>query len=89
MQRGYIKGKILRQSMVEAELPRETPVPLRRKRKSRRLAPEEIVDVVYRILVKHEHQKDLAKEYYVLPSTVCRLVSKTRKAPGMLQELLI
>lgn len=35
MQRGYFKGKVLRQSMVEAELPRETPVPLRRRRKSR------------------------------------------------------
>ena len=48
----------------------------------------ELVDIVHRNLVKHEHQKDLAKEYYVIPSTICRVVRKVQKSPKVLAELL-
>ena len=88
MQRGFFKGSVLRQLAIDSELPRPIPTPLRKRHKSRRINLTELVDIVHRNLVKHEHQKDLAREYYVVPSTVCQLVKKVQKSPKLLAELL-
>ena len=88
MQRGYFKGRILQQSKVERELPKETAVALRRRHKSRRLTLPEIIDVVHRVVVKQEYQTDLSKEYYVLPTTICQLMKKVKKSPAVLHSLL-
>ena len=63
-------------------------MPLRKKHKSRRLTPSDIVEIVHRVFIEHEYQTDLAREYHVLVQTVCRLVNKVKKQPTLLSELL-
>jgi hypothetical protein len=76
-------------SRVANELGQEaTPSLLRHRGKQHRLSLEEKVDVVWRVRMQHEFNKDVAKHYRISQQTVSRLVCQVRKKPGLLSELL-
>ena len=59
-----------------------------KRRRQRRLSLEEKVDIAYRAIVMCESQKDLAIEYRVSQVVVSVLVSKVRKKPKLLADLI-
>ena len=87
MQRGYFKGKVL-QPRDSTLINIQTPIPQRRVRKPKRLTLQEKVDVVHRVLVSHEKHADVAKMYRVRSSVVGQLLSKAKKKPAFLGELV-
>ena len=61
------------------------------RRKSRKPHHPQLADkirIVYRVLVKHEHQKEVAKEERLSNVVISNLVSKARRNPKFLVELL-
>ena len=66
------------------------PVPIGMRRRSRRravLSVDEKINIVHKVLVEFEYQKDVAKEYRISIQTVSTLVSKAKKKPEFLREL--
>ena len=60
----------------------------RRRRRAGPLTLDEKLEVVHRILVDGEAQKDLAKEYRYSQAAISSLVCKVRKKPELLRELI-
>ena len=47
----------------------------------------EKVEIVYKVLIQHQFQKDVAKAHRVGQNTVSRLVKKTKKNKEFISEL--
>ena len=60
----------------------------RRRRKTRQLSLDQKLDVVHRALVGREAQMELAREFRVSQAVVSLLVTKVRKRPEFLRELV-
>lgn len=48
----------------------------------------EKVDIVHKVLVEHELQKDVAREYRVRPLVVHFIIKKAQRIPDFLLELV-
>ena len=60
----------------------------RRRRRAGPLTLDGKLDIVPRVLVDGEAQKELAKEYRYSQAAVSALVTKVRKKPELLRELI-
>ena len=86
MQRGYFKTKVLSPKEI-GYIPSNTPILHRTVHKSKRLSLKEKVGVIYAVLVEHEYQAYVAKQYRVKPTVVSVLVNKAKKNKKFLEEL--
>ena len=66
------------------------PVPslLRKRGKIRKLSLDDRVEVAWMIFMDKERQVDVAKHFHVTQPSISSLVSRLRKKPNMLSELL-
>ena len=78
MHRGYFKSKVLNPEEVDY-IPSNTPVLHRTIHKSKRLSLKEKMEVIHGVLVRHEFQAHIAKQYRVKPVVVSVLVNKAKK----------
>ena len=75
--------------MGQLELPEEVPLGLKRRgRKPKTLGLNQKLEIVHRVLVGGESQSDLAKDFRVSQSLISNLVTKVRKKPELLRELI-
>ena len=86
MQRGYFKGKVL-QPKPAGDFSAVTASPCKKIQKTHRLTLEQKYAVVHAVLIKHEFQADVARQFSMRPGTVSSLVTKARKKPKFLREL--
>ena len=71
------------------EFKERTPRGLRKKIKKRRIfSTSEKIDIVHRALVKMEKLKDIGSDYNRKVASMSILVSKARKNPKFIEELL-
>ena len=79
----------LKERQKRPELQSDTPPGLRRHiKKSKPLSLDQKLELVHRAIVDGETNKDLAKDFRVSQQVVSLLVSKVRKKPSMLSELI-
>ena len=57
-------------------------------RKRKNLTPAEIADIIHKVVVGHQLQKDVAREHRLKPVLVCRLAMKAKKNPRYIGEIL-
>ena len=57
-------------------------------RKNRNLSITEKVDISHKVLVLHESQTEVAREYRVTTSCVCHIIRKSRSNSKYLEELM-
>ena len=57
-------------------------------RKRKHLPAAEILDIVHKVMVEYQTQKDVAKEHRLKPILVTALVKKARKNPKYLKAML-
>ena len=88
MNRGYFTKTSLRPQLCD-ELKDETPIMQRRRRRRSQLHPSDIIEIVHRVLVGNEYQADVAKEFRIHKSVVSMHVSKVRKKPSTLSEIIM
>ena len=65
-------------------------VPPGRRRKIKNRGPLKVkdkIEIVYKVLIANELQKDVAKEYRISPKIVCVLIRKVQKDHKLLDEL--
>ena len=65
-----------------------TPVGSRKKTGYKKLSTSDICDILHKVLVKYEMQKDVAKEYRISPKLVSQYVVKSNKNSEYLREML-
>ena len=65
-------------------IPSKTPILHRTVHKSKCLSLNEKVGVIYAVLVEHEYQAFVAKQYRVKPTVVSVLVNKAKKNKNFL-----
>ena len=65
-------------------IPSKTPILHRTVHKSKCLSLNEKVGVIYAVLVEHEYQAYVAKQYRVKPTVVSVLVNKVKKNKNFL-----
>ena len=57
-------------------------------RKRKNLTPAEIAEIIHKVVVRHQLQKDVAREHRLKPVLVCRLAMKAKKSPHYIGEIL-
>ena len=73
----------------QSELPKEPPLGLkRRRRRAKPLDLDQKLRIVERVIIGGESQSDLAKDYRLSPAAVSNLITKVRKKPELLRELI-
>ena len=73
----------------QSELPEEPPLGLkRRRRRAKPLDLDQKLRIVERVIIGGESQTDLAKDYRLSPAAVSNLITKVRKKPELLRELI-
>ena len=73
----------------QSELPDETPLDLkRRRRRAKPLDLDQKLRIVERVIIDGECQGDVAKDYRLSPAAVSSLITKVRKKPELLRELI-
>ena len=75
--------------LIENDYDHEDVPPSQRKKGSKRgaLTQEEKLEIVYQAVIKLQKHSDVAKEFRVTKSTVCRLVSEAQKTPMFIRDL--
>ena len=48
----------------------------------------EKIEIVHKVVIEHEFQKDVAREYRVKNGVINQIVRKARKRPQLLDELV-
>ena len=87
-QRGTTSGKSLDAIRTKEFM---EPVPQGSRKKSRKGKPirtNEKIEIIYKVVVEQEKQKDVAREHRVTPARISQLVSKARKHKGFMAEIL-
>ena len=52
------------------------------------MTPAEIAEIIHKVVVRHQLQKDVAREHRLKPVLVCRLAMKAKKSPRYIGEIL-
>jgi hypothetical protein len=69
----------------------DEPVPHHSRKVSKKRKPFTIankIDIVYKVIIEHDKQADVAKEYRVRPGVIASLIHKSKKKPGFIAELM-
>ena len=48
----------------------------------------EKIEIVHKVVIEHELQKDVAREYRVKNGVILQIIRKVRKRPQLLDELV-
>ena len=87
MHKGYFNKKVNTDADENYDLDKS---PLDRRKGSRRavLTTKEKLDIAHAVIIEHREVKEIAKEYRVTCALVRHYVSKIKKTPGFIREIL-